>query len=337
MKRRKFVQAGTLAGLGLGFSGIYACSSPTRQQETSSDTEGPEKSFEPFFKLSLAQWSIHRKIEDEGFDPYLFHQKAKELGFEGVEFVSQLYLPKEEGMGGEGFNTKMDFMVQQLNEQSSSTGLKNLIMMTDLEEDTGDLAWKDKAKRDRAIEVHYPWIDATAALGCHSIRINMFGEKDPDEWKSSAIVALGALGEYASAKNVNVIIENHGWLSSNAALLMEVINEVGMANCGTLPDFGNFCVKRPDDSRWDGCIEEYDRYKGVEEMMPNAFAVSAKSNDFDAEGNETKTDYKRMLQIVKDAGYSGFIGVEYEGDILSEEDGIKATKDLLLRAAKEIS
>ena len=138
-------------------------------------------------------------------------------------------------------------------------------------------------------------------------------------------------------KNINVIVENHGYLSSNAALLVEVIKSVNESNCGVLPDFGNFCLKREKGERWGAnCIEEYDRYIGVTEMMPFAKAVSAKSNDFDKDGNETKTDYIKMLQIVKDAGYTGYIGVEYEGSILSEEDGIEATKNLLINTAKKL-
>ena len=148
---------------------------------------------------------------------------------------------------------------------------------------------------------------------------------------------MATMGAYAAKHDINVIVENHGWLSSDAALLMEVIEEVGMDNVGTLPDFGNFCVKRPNGARWNGCLEEYDRYKGVAEMMPAATSVSAKSADFDEDGNETNTDYIKMLQIVKDAGYKGYIGVEYEGSILSEEEGILATKNLLLKSAKRLS
>jgi hypothetical protein len=79
------------------------------------------------------------------------------------------------------------------------------------------------------------------------------------------------------------------------------------------------------------CVEEYDRYQGVEELMPFAKAVSAKSYDFDAAGNETTIDFQRMVRIVKKSGYKGFLGIEYEGSRLSEAEGIKATKKLLER------
>ena len=163
-------------------------------------------------------------------------------------------------------------------------------------------------------------------------------ETDPELWKSYSKLSLIALSEYALPLNVNIIVENHGYLSSNAALLMALMNEVNMKNCGTLPDFGNFCLERAGGARWDSaCVKEYDRYQGVEELMPRAFAVSAKSHDFDAAGNEIHTDYKRMIQIVKNAGFDGYIGVEYEGKVLGEEAGILATKNLLIKAAQDLS
>jgi hypothetical protein len=126
------------------------------------------------------------------------------------------------------------------------------------------------------------------------------------------------------------LVENHGGYSSDGKWLSAVMSQINMNNCGTLPDFGNFCVKRDNGQPWGGnCIEEYDRYQGVKELMPFAKAVSAKSNDFDKDGNEIHTDFLKMMQIVKDAGYRGYVGIEYEGSELSEPDGVKATKLLL--------
>ena len=336
MKRRIFVKNMAYAGIGIGAVSVNACS-PSSSKSDNEAKNIIEESTEPFFKLSLAQWSIHRMIQDDGLDPYQFASLAKKWGFEGLEYVSQLYMTKKESMGGEGFTNRMDSLVKRLKEEAASNGMKSLIMMMDLEDDVGDLAWSDESKRTRAIEAHYPWINASKEIGCHSVRINLFGEKDRAAWKAASIETLNALGEYAKGSNINIIVENHGWLSSDSALLMEVINEVGRDNVGTLPDFGNFCVKRPDNSRWGGCLEEYDRYKGVKEMMPKAKAVSAKSGNFDGNGNEINTDYRKMLQIVKDAEYTGYIGVEYEGNDLSEEEGILATKELLIKSAKAIS
>lgn len=334
MKRRIFVRNLALAGAGIGTFGINACS-PSTSNSTEESQSSETTSFEPFFKLSLAQWSIHRMIQQNGLDPYQFAAKAKGWGFEGLEYVSQLYMSKEESMGGEGFTTRLDSMVTQLKAEAASNDMKSLIMMMDLADDTGDLAWSDDAMRKRAVEAHFPWIEASSEIGCHSVRINLFGEQERDKWKSAAVKALADLGEYASGKNINVIVENHGWLTSDAALLMEAINEVGMENVGTLPDFGNFCTKRKDGSRWGECVEEYDKYKGVKELMPAAKAVSAKA--YDIENGQTSIDYVKMLQIVKDAEYTGYIGVEYEGDNLGEEEGILATKNLLIESAKKLS
>src|SRR5690606_21130104 len=167
-------------------------------------------------------------------------------------------------------------------------------------------------------------------LGCHSIRVNLNGSMDPEVWIPASVDGLTQLSTYAQGKNINIIVENHGGPSSSGALLAEVIKQVGMENCGTLPDFGNFCIKRSDGSYYEStCIEQYDKYKGMAELMPYAKGVSAKSFDFDAQGNETGIDFERMMDIVREAGFTGFVGVEYEGNTLGEEEGILATKRLL--------
>ncbi len=114
-----------------------------------------------------------------------------------------------------------------------------------------------------------------------------------------------------------MIVENHWGNSSDPDWLLPVIKEVNKPNCGVLPDFGNF--------------DKADRYVAVEKMMPYAKGVSAKSHDFDVSGNETGIDYVKMLEIVKRSGYNSYIGIEYEGERLSEEDGIKATIKLIQR------
>ncbi len=293
--------------------------------------EATAEAAEIFFKLSLAQWSMHRMIREQGADPYSFAAKAKEWGFEGLEYVSQLYNSELEAAGYS--QEAMDAFVEKSNAEASKYGLENVLIMVDGE---GDLATTDAAVRQKAVENHYKWVDAAAAMGCHAIRVNLSGSSDPQEWIPSSVAGLSALATYAREKKIEVIVENHGGLSSNAALLVQVMREVNMDNCGTLPDFGNFCIRRNDPNDYSsGCAEQYDAYKGVAEMMPYAKAVSAKSHEFDDAGNETEIDYVKMLQLVKDAGYQGFIGVEYEGMGLSEEAGILATRDLLLNAAKK--
>ena len=330
MKRRTFNKNAIVTGLGAGLIGLKGCTTSNKKSEAQTVDDMP------FFKLSLAQWSIHKMIREEGLDPNAFADKAKEWGFTGLEYVSQLY--RDDLQKSSSISAGLQRVVKQLKVRSNDNGLENLIMMVDLPPGEGDMAVFDESLRKKAVESHFPYVEATAALGCHSMRVNMFGEMDPDNWKSTAIDALGELGEYAAGSNVNILIENHGYLSSNARLLMEVIHEVNLPNCGTLPDFGNFCLKRADDQRWGtACIEEYDKYKGVEELMPAAKAVSAKSYDFDADGNETSIDYQRMLKIVKNAGYTGYIGVEYEGNRLSEEKGIIATKELLVNIGKTLA
>ncbi len=278
----------------------------------------------PFFKLSLAQWSLHRAFNDEGVDAFKFAEMSKEMGFEGLEYVNHLYAKQIEKLG-------FDVVIDSLNTLSKKYGMQNVLIMIDGE---GDLADPSEEVRNTAVENHKKWIDAAAKLGCHSIRVNTFGTNDAEIWKTAVVDGLKKLSSYAATKNINVLCENHGWLSSDVDKLMVAINEVNMPNCGTLPDFGNWCVKRKDGAKWGECIEEYpDKYKGIELMMPAAKAVSAKAYDFDKNGNETTLDFPRILKIVKEAGYTGFVGVEYEGDRLSEKEGIIAIKDLLLKSA----
>jgi len=216
--------------------------------------------------------------------------------------------------------------------RAADSGVTQLLIMVDRE---GGLGTLDKIERKQAIENHYKWVDAAKYLGCHSIRVNAYGEGSAEDVASAAVEGLAGVAEYGAKQNINVIVENHGGYSSNGAWLSGVMKQIDMPNCGTLPDFGNFCTKRKKGS-WD-CEEEYDRYKGVEEMMPFAKAVSAKTNDFDVSGNEIRTDYMKMMKIVKDHGYTGYVGIEYEGQELGEEEGIIATRDLLKRVGKALS
>jgi sugar phosphate isomerase/epimerase len=255
------------------------------------------------FRISLAQWSLHKPLFAKEMDNLDFAQVAKEkFGIDGVEYVNQFFKDK----------AKDETYLAEMKKRTSDFGVTNVLIMIDGE---GPLGSSDNAKRTQAVENHYKWVDAAKFLGCHSIRVNAETDKPYEEGSKLAADGLGRLSEYAKPLGINVIVENHGGLSSNGKWLAETIRATGMDNCGTLPDFGNFY--------------DYDRYQGVTDLMPLAKAVSAKSYDFDAEGNETKIDFARMMKIVLDAGYRGWVGIEYEGNRLSPEQGIAATKKLL--------
>jgi len=332
MKRRRFIENTAQAGLAVSFLGLHACKNQSKNKESEMTATTAVEVAEPFFKLSLAQWSINKMIRNDGVDPYTFAEKAKAWGFEGLEYVSQLYHPELDAANYS--EAAMKNFVDKCNAEAEKHGLQNLLIMIDRQ---GPLAAADDEERDAAVANHHKWVDAASAMGCHSIRVNLQGSMDPEEWVAKSVDGLTKLSTYAADKNINIIVENHGGPSSNAAWLAEVMQKVNLPNCGTLPDFGNFCVKREDGSYYESkCLDEYDKYKGVEELMPHAKAVSAKAYAFDADGEETKIDYAKMLKIVKDAGYTGYIGVEYEGQELSEEAGILATRDLLINAAKKL-
>lgn len=309
---------------------IFFITCPTSQSQEIKATETlGYNDQQPFFKLSLAQWSLHRTIQEGRLSNLDFGKKAKELGFEGVEYVSQLY-PLEEGNERES----LERLAKTLKQRSEDYQIQNVLIMID---SPFDLVVSDTILRNKAIEDHKMWIDAAEVLGCASVRVNLFGDTvDTAVWHKNSVIALKELSTYAKTKQLNVIVENHGGFSSDADLLVDVLASVNMENCGALTDFGNFCVKREGGERWSGdCIENYDRYKGIAQLMPYAKGVSAKSYAFNKEGYETTIDYDRMLNIIKSSGFNGFIGVEYEGDSLNEEDGILATKALLMKLAKE--
>ncbi|TRW23815.1 sugar phosphate isomerase/epimerase [Flavobacterium zepuense] len=327
MHRRSFLKNTGKLGMALSLAQYLSPFDLLHDDAMADDSNAPS------IRLSLAQWSLHKAIlETKTLDPLDFAKKAKQLGFDAVEYVNQLYSIDQANATASIHN-----LVRELKKRSTDNGVQNVLIMIDGE---GELAALSKASRNEAIGKHSRWVDAAAELGCKSIRVNLFGEgaeKDFDVWKKTSIDGLGTLAQYAAKSNINVLVENHGGLSSDAGKLMQVIKAINLKNCGTLPDFGNFCMKREGGERWGTpCIDEYDKYKGVLEMMPFAHGVSAKSFDFDANGNETTIDYFKMLKVVKEAGYKGRIGVEYEGSRLSEEDGIKATKALLLKAVAKL-
>ena len=288
-------------------------------------------SSKPFFILSLAQWSYHREFSKNGVSPYEFAKMASDLGFDGLEYVSQLYTDVTES---EDKAYAMKVFIDKNNDLASQYNVKNVLIMIDGE---GNLSTSDNQERKQAIENHKDWINAASKMGCSAVRLNLNGEKEESAWIKNSIESLSILSAYAEPLNINVIVENHGGMSSNASLLMKVINQVSYSNCGTLPDFGNFCMSEDWGSLKDNkCNNPYDPYLGVSEMLPRAFGLSAKSYEFDANGNETILDYYRLLSIIKKADYNGFIGVEYEGDKLSEKEGIIATKKLLEKAASSL-
>lgn len=268
------------------------------------------------FDISLAQWSLHRTLNAGKLDNRDFAEYTKDkFGIHAIEYVNQFFKDKAEDA---------DY-IGDLKKRGEDLGVKTLLIMCDGEGNLGD---PNLAKRAQAVENHYKWVAAAKTLGCHSIRVNAASRGSYQDQVFRAADGLRALTEFATDHEINVIVENHGGLSSNGAWLAEVMRHVDLPRCGTLPDFGNFRVK-------DG--EVYDRYKGVIELMPYAKSVSAKSHDFDAEGNEIHTDYLRMMKIVLSAGYHGYVGIEYEGGKLSEDDGIIATKKLLERVRKQLA
>lgn len=297
------------------------------------------QSNELFFDISLAQWSLHRTFFgdalEEGWeffgnalqnnpedvlrgeaDPLNFAQIARQqFDIGAVEYVNTFYFDKAED----------ESYLNELKNVADNEGVESVLIMVDAEGNLGD---PDESARQQAVENHYKWVNMAKFLGCHSIRVNAASSGSYEEQMERSADGLRSLSEYAAGENINIVVENHGGLSSNGEWLSSTIERVDMSNCGTLPDFGNFTI---------GNGETYDNYKGVEELMPYAKGVSAKTHAFNENGREANLDYTRLLQIVKDAGYTGHVGIEYEGSELTETEGIMATKELLLTVGSELS
>ncbi|OHB59942.1 MAG: xylose isomerase [Planctomycetes bacterium RBG_13_46_10] len=300
MERRTFLAfgAGTIGGFCLqGCAGLNQMLAGSKE----------------LFKISLAQWSLHRRLNGQQkpiLDNLDFAKEARSFDIEAVEYVNQFFKDKAK-------DTKY---LTEMKKRAKDNGIKSLLIMCDGEGNLGD---PDSQRRKKTVENHYKWVEAAKFLGCHSIRVNAYSQGSFEKQMELVADGLSSLSEFAADYKINVIVENHGGLSSNDHWLTGVITKVNLPNCGTLPDFGNF-------------PPEIDRYEAVKAMMPFAKAVSAKSYDFDEQGNETMIDYYRMISIVLAAGYHGYVGIEYEGNKLSENDGIIATKQLLEKIQQKI-
>jgi sugar phosphate isomerase/epimerase len=309
--RREFLKkSATIASgvsvMGLGASSLSSCNSGNT----------------PLFKISLAEWSLNKGIRAGETDHLDFAKIAKRnFGIDAIEYVNQLFTDKSGGSGN---------YIKEMKNIADGEGVKSLLIMCDGEGFLGD---PSNVERSKAVENHYRWVDAAKYLGCHSIRVNAQSKGEYDEQMKLAADGLSSLTEYGAKHNINIIVENHGGLSSNGKWLSGVMDMVNHPHCGTLPDFGNFYLGTWDDKGKDW----YDRYVGVQELMPYAKAVSAKSHGFNDDGNEKETDYYKMMKIVLDAGYRGYVGIEYEGAELSEVDGISATKNLLEEVRDKLS
>ncbi|MFK7742546.1 MAG: sugar phosphate isomerase/epimerase family protein [Planctomycetota bacterium] len=268
------------------------------------------------FPISLAQWSLHKALRKGALDNLGFPQKARSFGIEAVEYVNAFFKDKADDAK----------YLAALNQRCKDAGVQNVLIMCDGEGALGD---PDAKRRQQAVENHHRWVTAAKTLGCHAIRVNAQSRGSYDEQQKLAADGLQRLCAFADQHEIDVIVENHGGLSSNGKWLSGTLKKAAHKRVGALPDFGNFRIKKG---------ESYDRYQGVDELMPYAKGVSAKSHDFDEDGFEVHTDYRRMLDIVcVQHSWRGHIGIEYEGQKLSEDDGIRATKKLLERVRSEIS
>ena len=299
MNRRQFFKDGFFLSAGFAFGGLKMVSC--------------NKNIKNLFKISLAQWSLHRSLFNKEIDNFDFIRLTKtKYKISAVEYVNTFFFDKAEDKN----------YLNEMNQIAKDFDVKNLLIMCDNEGNLGD---PDKKNREKAVENHYKWVNAAKTLGCHSIRVNAKSEGEYNDQVRLASDGLRMLSEFADSIGINILVENHGGLSSNGKWLAQVMKTVDHSRIGTLPDFGNFKI---DDN------DVYDRYVGVKELMPFAKAVSAKSHEFDKDGNEVHTDYNKMMKIVLDSGYSGYVGIEYEGSNHTESDGIMLTKNLLEKIQK---
>lgn len=304
ISRRSFL-SGVAVTLPAAYSlALHGCG-PGGEGEAFSGADGTES---PLFQISLAEWSLHRTLNAGDLVNLDFPEVTRnEFGIGAVEYVNSFFKDKAEDTA----------YLTELKSRCDANGVVSLLIMCDGEGALGD---PDPIARSQAVENHYRWVEAAKFLGCHSIRVNAQSAGSPDEQRDLAADGLRRLAEFADTMAINVLVENHGGLSSNGAWLASVMEAAAHPRVGTLPDFGNFNI---------GGGETYDRYRGVEELMPYAGAVSAKSHVFGADGYELEMDYTRLMRLVLQAGYRGYVGIEYEGSEHTEAEGVRYTKALL--------
>jgi sugar phosphate isomerase/epimerase len=324
LHRRIFIKNAAIGAAGVGL----AASFPQLLQA--------EEKKDLFFKLAISQFSFASQFWTKKLDPLDFAAKSKELGITGLDYCSMFFADK----------AKDHAYLNDLKKRAADNGSYNLRIMVDGEGVLGDL---NDSVRLKAVENHYKWMDAAATLGCPMIRVNVEGEGDKDAVAKAAVDSLGRLIEYGRKQNIDVIVENHVGISCDAGWLAGVMKQVNSPHCGTLADFGNFCINRtkPETNDIAGymktkCLEEYDRYKGIAELMPFAKGVHAKTHLFDANGDDTETDFYRMFKIIKDSGFKEWVSIEYEGGLfkmykpdspyLVDYEGVAATKTLVAKA-----
>ncbi len=310
--RRSFIRQ---ASLGVGALAV----GPSLQVVGSAEAETK-------IEISLAEWSLHRAIYGGRLDHLDFPATAKrDFGIAAVEYVNGFF-----GGGKTDFReaAKSPGYLKELLTRSRDAGVVNHLLMVD---DEGPLAAADEGARLAAVENHKKWVEAAKVLGCKIVRVNLHGEGSADEKRMASVDSLGRLAEFAEPMKINIVVENHGGETSNGAWLADVVRQTARDNVGTLPDLGNFCISHPWGTTQDGCENLYDRYKGMAELLPFAKGISAKSYDFDANGEQPLMDYKRLIGLVKASGYKGYIGIEFEGNTQPEDEGIRKTRALLER------
>jgi len=311
INRRDFVKVsgGAAAAAGLSAMGMPAVGSAA----------------EPLYKISLAEWSINKPLFGGQMQHLDFAKIAKSVGIDAIEYVNQFFKDK----------AKDTAFLKEMNTRAKGEGVTQVLIMCDGEGNLGD---SDAAKRQTAVENHHKWVEAAKFLGCHTIRVNGYSDttRTPEEQQKLVADGLHKLSEFADKAGINVVIENHGGLSSNAKWLVQTIRMANHKRAGTLPDFGNFRLAGPTKDKPDAKIESYDSYVGVAEMMPLARGVSVKPRVWDANGKDSDIDLLKMMRIVVDAGYRGHCGIEY-GPEGKELEGVKDLRVQLERVRDQLT
>jgi sugar phosphate isomerase/epimerase len=343
--RRAFIRSAALSAAGIAVAGSLPGTllANSKNASPAGDGEGPAPERAPaddlFFRIAVSQFSFASQFWTKQLDPLDFPAKAKELGIPGLDYCSMFFADKARDAA----------FLSQLKKRSEDAGSYNLRIMVDGEGVLGDL---NEANRLKAVENHYKWIEAAASLGCPMIRVNVEGEGDPVSVANAAVDSLGRLIDYGGKHGgIDVIVENHVGISCNGAWLAGVMKQLNSPHGGVLADFGNFCINRTKPETQDiagymktKCLEEYDRYKGITELMPYAKGVHAKSHVFAPNGDDTETDFYRMFKIIRQSGFTGWVSVEYEGGLfkmytkdakyLDDYPGTTATKKLVEKAGQ---
>jgi sugar phosphate isomerase/epimerase len=256
--------------------------------------EPPQRNGKPHMKLSLAAYSFNRvlpkswspdQLADAKFTLEQFIDFCAEQDLDGCELTAY-YFPKE---------ITNDYLMS-LKERTFRLGLD--ISGTAI---GNDFCLPEGEARERQLKMCRDWIDHAATLGAPVIRIfagNVPKGESEEVARERCIAGINQSLEYAATKGVCLALENHGGITATPDQMLKIIEGVKPSSWfGVNFDGGNFRTDHP--------------YRDLARIAPYAINAQVKV-EVAPNGKTEPADLARVVKILSDANYRGFLVLEYE-------------------------